>query len=80
MQKFYIFLGGRSMTAFWFILAVGSALAYADKLTPSFAALASVILACVHVRAVSQDKYCGCGACPSAPDQNQPATQGPAQG
>jgi hypothetical protein len=58
MKYLYAFAGGRSMTAFWVLLAIGAVLAFRGQLTGHYVALAGTLHAFVIVRAVSEDKFC----------------------
>ena len=64
MQHVYDFFGGRSTTAFWAILTIGSLLAFGGKLTGEFVALVTALHAFVIVRSISEDKFCGGSSCP----------------
>jgi len=71
VQHVYDFFGGRSTTAFWAILTIGSLLAFDGKLTTEFVALVSTLHAFVIVRAISEDKFCGGTRCPD-PEVHDP--------
>lgn len=68
MLRVYGFFGGRSTTAFWAILAIGSVLAFGGKLTGEFVALVSTLHAFVIVRSISEDKFCGGKQSPAPAD------------
>lgn len=58
MLRVYSFFGGRSTTAFWAILAIGSTLAFGRRLNGEFVALVTTLHAFIIVRAISEDKLC----------------------
>ena len=70
MLHVYAFFGGRSTTAFWAILAIGSLLAFTGKLTGEFVALVSTLHAFLIVRAISEDKFCNGSQCPAPADHD----------
>jgi hypothetical protein len=72
VNSVYTFLGGRSMTAFWALFIVGSALAFSGKLTGDFVTLGGLLHSFVIVRAISEDKFCN-------GKQEQPADDQPKQ-
>lgn len=69
MNYVYSFFGGRSMTAFWSLFAVGSMLAFSSKMSGTdFVALGGLLHSFVIVRAISEDKFCS----GKQPDSNAP--------
>ena len=72
MLHVYDFFGGRSTTAFWIILTIGSFGLFLGKISGGeFVSLVIALHAFLIVRAVSEDKYCGGNQCPAPPDHHE---------
>lgn len=71
MSYVYAFFGGRSTTAFWVILAIGSFGLFLGKIGGGeFVALVSTLHAFLIVRSISEDKYCNGKQPAPAPDDD----------
>ena len=72
MSRVYAFFGGRSTTAFWIILTIGSCGLFAGKVSGGeYVALVSTLHGFLIVRAISEDKYCN-GKQPTADAGDDP--------
>lgn len=72
MSHIYAFFGGRSTTAFWIILTIGSFGLFLNKIGGGeFVALVSTLHAFLIVRSISEDKYCN-GKQSSPDNDNSP--------
>jgi hypothetical protein len=71
VARIYLFFGGRSTTAFWIVLTIGTVGLFLNKIGGGeFVALVSTLHAFLIVRSISEDKYCNGEQCPSPADHD----------